>query len=115
MTGLAVMEERARVDLYSLFDRLHEMGMVPLPLPNSTGSDDGLLWHRAFPDFIDTVAAWNKGYAVALRVPRPRNWADPFAPSPAIYSRVGTLHQAVSGLSGLEPYSGESNARHGQR
>jgi len=101
-------------ELEGLFIRLHEMGLMVLPLPNSTGSDDGLLWHRTFPDHIDTVAAWAENYAVALRVPRQRTWSDPFAPSPVIFRCVGTLEQAVTGLSTLSPYCSYSAAKHRQ-
>ncbi|SDL00225.1 hypothetical protein SAMN04488074_108214 [Lentzea albidocapillata subsp. violacea] len=100
--------------LEGLFMRMHEMGLRPLPLPNSTGSDDGLLWHRAFPHHIDTVAAWAENYAVALRVPRQRNWSDPFTPSPVIFRCVGTLDQAVTGLATLSPYCGYPGAKHRQ-
>lgn len=97
----------------AMFNRMREMGLTPLPMPNSTGSDDGLLWHQGFPQYIDTVAVWAETYAVALRVPAQRNWATPFESSPVIYRCVGTLHEAVCGLSELAPYSG-MGARHGQ-
>lgn len=98
----------------SLFNRMREMGLMPLPMPNSTGSDDGLLWHQGFSQYIDTVAVWAETYAVALRVPTQRNWMTPFAPSPVIYRCIGTLHEAVSGLSELSPYRTELGAKHRQ-
>jgi hypothetical protein len=112
MTLLATEDAGIRVE--RLFKRLYEMGLMSLPLPNSTGSDDGLLFHRDFAEHIDTVAVWAENYAVALRVPKQRNWAAPFAPSPVIFRRVGTLDQAVSGLAALPPYCGSSGAKHRQ-
>jgi len=113
MNGTAVVEERELLGVQDSFERMHQMGLQPLPLPNSTGSDDGLLYYKVFPHYIDTVAVWAEAYAVALRVPIQRNWAAPFEPSPVIYRCVGTLHQVVSGLSELAPYTG-TGAKHRQ-
>ncbi|MCX2950872.1 hypothetical protein [Lentzea sp. NEAU-D7] len=104
--GVAVAEEPKLVNVQSSFEQMQRMGLQPVPLPNSTGNDDGLLYFRVFPQYVDTVAVWAETYAVALRVPARRNWAAPFEPSPVIYRCVGTLHQVVSGLSKLAPYSG---------
>jgi hypothetical protein len=113
MTGIAVAEELNLMNVQGSFERMQRMGLQPLPLPNSTGNDDGLLYYRVFPQYIDTVAVWAETYAVALRVPGHRNWAAPFEASPVIYRCVGTLHQVVSGLSELAPYSG-AGAKHRQ-
>ena len=114
MRGAAVVPAIGRPAVQSLFNRMYEMGLTPLPMPNSTGSDDGLLWHQGFPDYIDTVAVWAETYAVALRVPAQRNWITPFASSPVIYRCIGSLHEAVSGLSELPPYKTGLGARHRQ-
>lgn len=110
MTGLAAVGKRVGVD--ELFKRMHEMGLVAVPLPNSTGSDDGLLYYRTFPEYIDTVAVWDEMYAVALRVPSQRDWSDPFKPSPAMYRCVGPLREVLSGLAALAPYAAAPGARH---
>lgn len=113
MSGAAAVAELERPAVQDLFNRMRKMGLTPLPLPSSTGSDNGLLWHRVFPQYIDTVAVWAETYAVALRVPTQRNWAAPFEPSPVIYRCVGALYQVVSGLSELAPYS-KPDAKHRQ-
>lgn len=113
MNRAVVVDEPDLVDVQGSFERMNQMGLQPLPLPNSTGSDDGLLYYKVFPEYIDTVAVWAETYAVALRVPMHRNWAAPFEPSPVIYRCVGTLRQVVSGLSELAPYSGKG-AKHRQ-
>lgn len=80
------------------FRWLREAGFAVLPLPSATGRDDALLFWRIRPAYVDTVAVWSATYAVALRIPPVRDWADPFKPSIPIHQDVGSLHDVVHRL-----------------
>jgi hypothetical protein len=58
-------------------------GFGVLPMLNSSGIDDALLFWRWSPDraVLDTVAVWGDEYAVWARLPPDREWADPFRPT----------------------------------
>lgn len=72
-----------------------------LPLPSATGFDDGLLFYRLHPAFIDVVAVWSETYAVSVRLASKRNMREPFQPTPASRRHVGTLKEIVDDLVGV--------------
>lgn len=67
-------------------------GFSVLPMLNSSGVDDALLFWRWSEDraVLDVVAAWSDDYAVWARLPPEREWADPFKPT------VGQRNRPVS-------------------
>jgi hypothetical protein len=67
-------------------------GFSVLPMLNSSGIDDALLFWRWSDDraALDAVAAWSDDYAVWARLPPDREWADPFKPT------VGERYRPVS-------------------
>lgn len=97
MTASVVLPTYPSQVLYQ-FERLDRAGMRRLPLPGSTGRDDGVLFFRIRDDCVYLVAAWAENYAVVLVVPSNRNWADPFEPSNAIHRTIGTLETVVDEL-----------------
>lgn len=86
------------MDVDVLFRRLRVARFAALPLPSMTAKDDGLLWYRTAPGRIDTLAAWDLGYAAGLLVPPVRNWDRPFEPSTALFQHVGTLEDVVDAV-----------------
>ena len=88
-------------DIGDEFRWLGEAGFAALPLPSSTGHDDGILFWRTRPSYIDTVAVWGPEYAVGLRVPSTRDWSRPFMPSRPMYRKVGRFHEVVHGILSL--------------
>jgi hypothetical protein len=64
-------------------DGMRAAGFGVLPMLNSSGIDDALLFWRWSPDraVLDLVAAWGDEYAVWARLPPERAWSDPFRPT----------------------------------
>ena len=76
---------------------MHVAGFSVLPMLNSSGIDDALLFWRWSEDraVLDTVAAWNDDYAVWARLPPDRNWADPFSPTMRQRNRPRSFEEVV--------------------
>lgn len=72
-------------------------GFSVLPMLNSSGVDDALLFWRWSENgaVLDTVAAWNDDYAVWARLPPERAWADPFKPTAQQRNRPVSFAEVV--------------------
>lgn len=79
---------------------MRKAGFAVLPLINSSGIDDALLFWRWGPDrtVLDVVVAWSDDYAVWTRLPGDRDWSDPFRPAVRERGRPKSFADVVSAV-----------------
>jgi hypothetical protein len=72
-------------------------GFSVLPMLNSSGIDDALLFWRWSEDgtVLDAVAAWSDDYAVWARLPSDRDWTEPFRPTARQRNRPVAFEEVV--------------------
>jgi hypothetical protein len=82
--------------------RLRVAGFAALPMLNSGGVDDALLFWRWSADrtYLDLITVWNDNYAVCARLPAQRNWAEPFVPTAPGRKSHSSFREVVDALLG---------------
>jgi hypothetical protein len=83
-------------EIGSMVGRLRQVGFEVLPLPSSTGLDDGLLLYLVRPNQITTVSVWADRYAATLSVPPGWVVTDPFRLPPDARHERGRLPEIVN-------------------